>query len=188
MQRPYKFSMACISVSWIPFEELLHRLGERLFSNGKNSPHSYPPPQERSLEQRKQHPPERNKKDDEECCMEKEDAGEEELFSHEEEPSHNRSYPDNGCENNPCFLAEKSECHTNQVKLQSGSNQDEENNSPQEKDIHVVGEIGQRACGIKELDAGQEIDSVEAEEICEKQGARHRHRVRRNAGDPEEEF
>ena|SRR3989344_294710 len=166
----------------------MHGCWQWFCSNRQHHPHPYSSPQERSLEQREQHPPERYKQSNKECCMEEENTREEELFSHEEEPSHNRSYPDNGCENNPCFLAEKSECHTNQVKLQSGSNQDEENNSPQEKDIHVVGEIGQRACGIKELDAGQEIDSVEAEEICEKQGARHRHRVRRNAGDPEEEF
>ena len=188
MQRPYKFSMACISVSWIPFEELLHRLGERLFSNGKNSPHSYPPPQERSLEQRKQHPPERNKKDDEECCMEKEDAGEEELFPYEEEPSHDRSHPDDRCENDPCFLAKKPECHTNQVKLQSGSDEDEENDSPLEEDVHVVREIGQCSCGIQKLNPGEKVDVGEAEEVCEKQGARHRHRICRNAGDPEEEF
>src|SRR3989344_6929222 len=128
--------MAEIAIARIASEKEQNRLRQCMYSQIKNSSHSYSPPQERSLKQCEQHPPERNKKDDEECCMEKENAGEEELFSHEEEPSHNRSYPDNGCENNPCFLAEKSECHTNQVKLQSGSNQDEENNSPQEKDIH----------------------------------------------------
>lgn len=120
--------------------------------------------------------------------MEEENAGEEELFSHEEEPPHDRSHPDDGGENDARLLAEKSEGDADEVELESCGDQDEEDDSANEENIGVVGDIGQRSGWIQKLNPRQEINGVESQKISEEKSARHRQCIHGDADDSKEEF